>query len=312
MEKKKNWLIWVVLAAVVLICGGLTVKSLFDFGIIHIDKPYVPQYIDIGYNDLGSAKFLDGKTAWVSIFASDGSGSWDFTKQSDCDLRDEMLSYYPVAAEWIAGEGKKYGFSPEFVFAQSPDDSLLYYEAKFDMELLDSKEYKQINGVASDEWFFVDENIDSGAIREKYGCDNVVYAIFLNTPADYYNTAMAMAMFRKKLAYPYEMLWLPANSCCPAVVAHETLHTFGATDLYTFDGYGISYGQPFGFDIFCTENYPTDIMLSTADAETGEKLKDRITREITDITAYYIGWVNDPPFDVDGLEMIHSHFEKNG
>ncbi|MBR5090351.1 MAG: hypothetical protein IK093_13060 [Ruminiclostridium sp.] len=310
MGKKKSVLLWVALAAVILLCGGVTVWSLFHFSIIRIEKPYEPKYIDIDYNDLGSAKYLDGKTAWVSIFASDASGTWDFSRKEDCELRDTMLSYYPIAAAWISEQAQKYGKTPEFVYAESSDDALLYCEAEFSEELLESSEYKQINKLATDEWDFIAENIDIEAVRVEYGCENVVFALFLNTPEDYVPRAMAMCAVDKPLLRPYEMIWVPCSSGSPAVIAHETLHTFGAIDLYTYDGYKISYHSPMGFDAFCRKNYPNDIMLIQTDEKTGERLADRISNEITDMTAYYIGWLDEPPFDVDGKKMRHSQYEK--
>ena len=56
-----------------------------------------------------------------------------------------------------------------------------------------------------------------------------------------------------------------------------------------------------GFVDYCKENYPQDITFSTYDRETGERLPDRITQEITDITAYYIGWLENL--------LVHSQHE---
>lgn len=50
-------------------------------------------------------------------------------------------------------------------------------------------------------------------------------------------------------------------------------------------------------------------MLSTLDSETGVALPNRITQEITDITAYYIGWLETAPDCIDEYLLVHSQHE---
>ena len=74
----------------------------------------------------------------------------------------------------------------------------------------------------------------------------------------------------------------------PAVYAHETLHTFSAPDLYTTDpDFGITSRNLSGLQ----DKYPNDIMLTCSDLSTGEYVYDRITNEITEVTASYIGLI---------------------
>lgn len=95
----------------------------------------------------------------------------------------------------------------------------------------------------------------------------------------------------------------------PSVIIHEILHLFGAPDLYAPDAQDIGYLITMGFVDYCKENYPQDIMLSTYDRETDKRLPDRITQEITDITAYYIGWLETAPDCIDEYLLVHSQHE---
>ncbi|MBS7396858.1 MAG: hypothetical protein KIG32_00310, partial [Ruminiclostridium sp.] len=99
------------------------------------------------------------------------------------------------------------------------------------------------------------------------------------------------------------------SGVAPSVIAHEILHLYGAPDLYAFDTNNINYATTVGFVDYCRENVPQEIMLSTRDTETGELLSDRITQEITDITAYYIGWLDAAPECVDEYLLVHSQHE---
>lgn len=309
MSKTKKIVIGFILAVAVIAAGWYLIDSLFRFGII--PQPYVPKYLDLSEDELGSAVFLDGKTAIVSVFASDAANKWDLSREEDKELREKMLSCFPIACDWLTEQGKKYGRSPEFVYASDENDELLYYETEFtEQELLENYVFKEIYHIATAEWDYIKENIDSDRICETYGCKNIVYYFFLNTPEDYEYRACALPTMRVPMAEKYELVWIPSYYCCPSVVAHEMIHLFGAPDLYGDDGYDVSYGMGWGFEDFCYEKFPTDIMLSTFDAETGKMLEDRITREITDITAYYIGWLDEAPFDVDENRMWHSQFDK--
>nr|MCR4961854.1 hypothetical protein [Lachnospiraceae bacterium] len=41
------------------------------------------------------------------------------------------------------------------------------------------------------------------------------------------------------------------------------------------------------------DNLPNDIMFNCSDEVTGEYLYDGITNEISEVTAYYVGWLNE-------------------
>lgn len=120
-------------------------------------------------------------------------------------------------------------------------------------------------------------------------------------------------VYDKANAYPYELACLSkfadTDRIAPSIIAHEILHLFGAPDLYCFDAIGLNYGTTPEFVEYCRENNNKDIMLSTLDSETGVALPNRITQEITDITAYYIGWLETAPDFIDEYLLVHSQHE---
>ena len=97
-----------------------------------------------------------------------------------------------------------------------------------------------------------------------------------------------------------------------AVLLMGSIPVYGAQDMgispeagYSVEGTELSQTE----EALSGENVPQEIMLSTRDTETGELLSDRITQEITDITAYYIGWLDAAPECIDEYLLVHSQHE---
>ena len=77
----------------------------------------------------------------------------------------------------------------------------------------------------------------------------------------------------------------------PAVYAHEILHVFGAHDLYRGEEYSRAVTD------YIAANYPDEIMRSVA----GE---GRISEQISRITAYHLGWIDEIPETESFPELI--------
>ena len=71
------------------------------------------------------------------------------------------------------------------------------------------------------------------------------------------------------------------------------LHTFGAIDLYMADYSYDDYNITQDFVDYIENSDGNDIMYTTYDAYTNEPHYDEITNELTDIDAYYVGWLDD-------------------
>lgn len=312
---KKDIKLYVFLGAIIAACAVIVGYSLISFNVIRIPKPYKPQYIELSDDELGSAAKFEGTTALVSIFADDPEYSWDFSSDTFKARRDELLGYTRIAGDWLSEQARKYGRSAEFVCAESAEDDLLYHEAVFagEDDLLITGGFGNIlEGVGEPEWSFIDENVDNSAIRDKYNCDNIVYLFFVNVGEEA-GSSQAFAVYDRPHAKPYEYCLYAdrrgENMLYASVIAHEIIHTFGAPDLYNPDTLRCEFEFTGELVEYCKENYPTDIMLSTKDPDSGVRLEDKINNEITDMTAYYIGWLDEAPFDVDGFKAVHSQHE---
>lgn len=312
-KKTKKALILVVFAALISI--GVIIWSLFHFNIIRVPKPYQPKYIELSEDELGSAKRLEGMTAIVSIFSNDEEYQWDFDKAEDCARRDELISCVGVAADWLKAQGKIYGKELDFIFAKSSEDGLFCYTADFPEDIVLSGMQAMIlfhNGY--EQWDYIRNTVKNDEIYEKYHCDNIVYLFFENSPEDSSANSAAFAVYDRALDYPYEFCAIANFSGSvksgASVIAHEIIHTFGAPDLYEADTLKVCFETNDELVEYVKENYPDDIMLTTHDPSSGERLIDRITNRITDITAYYIGWIDEAPVDIDEFKLVHSQFDK--
>ena len=303
----------VLLVLVLAASAAVIIYSLDHYGVI--DLFYEPRYIDIAYEDLGSAKKLEGRTAMVAIFASDSAGRWDFNEEESISRRGEFFDHTAIAAEWLTEQGKKYGKELEFCYPKDENDELLYYEHDFgDIRLYDWFTTVYFTKTAYNEWDFIEAAIDSDRIKETLGCDNIVYYFFLNYHEDNPSYALMMMAVHEPLEKPYEIVWDPYQTrqklSDPIVIAHETLHLFGAPDLYAEKVNCGDYDVSQGFVDHCGLYRRTDIMYVTGGIHDRTRVFDRIDAEITDITAYYLGWTDSVPWQVDWYKAYHSQFDR--
>ncbi len=290
---------------------GIIIFELFYFGVLG----YEPHYLDLTSDQLGSAKKLEGRTAMVTIFASDKKSKWDFTQEECIAKRRRFLDSTKVAADWLIEQGKNYDKTLEFCYAADENDELLYYEHDFGgICLFDTFTQKLRSYKAPDEWDFIENNIDSELIKEKLGCDNVAYYFYLNYGENNkYGCAMLMVKTIPNQK-PYEIVWAPYQQKerikDPLSIAHETLHLFGAIDLYIGEkGYN-TFNVPEEMPDYARTHCPTDIMYISGGILDRTISFDKIDAEITDITAYYLGWTEKAPSVVDWYRMYRSQFDR--
>ena len=305
---KKTYLLIVAVFAI-LASLGVIVYSLFHFRVINTGVTEKNYYIEL--DNAGSAGKAVGNTAVVSVFASDNSTRWDFSDDEDVARRKQFLGYIDVAADYIEKCADEWDKSISFFYAED-ENSDLYYEAFFDIECVDMK--MAIKKSAPVQWEYINNNIDVETIKEKYSCENVIFLMFINTEQGSEINSFALTTYDEEMAYPYEICFISRyyydDPASPSVIAHEMLHVFGAPDLYAYDSYGINYNVWLDFISYCQENVPNDLMLTTFDKETGVRLTDKITNEISEITAYYIGWLDTAPAEIDEYRLVHSQHER--
>ena len=249
-----------------------------------------PSHDRLPLHTLGSAEELSGRTVVVSVFAEDINTRWELDdRRNDLELYYSIYDYLRIAVQWITDRGAEYGVDDiEFIWDWDRHDDLFcwaYFNADFPAAVE--------NGMSETyAWDHIKRGIDSEALLEKYDADNIIYMMYFNTP--YSNPVSACTRnYYEGMPEPYEIcyMFMKDNNygLNPGVFAHEILHTFGAPDLYGEDPqYGITeeYAQ------YAAENRTNDIMRFVGNVYTYEVPYDRIVNEITEITAYYLGWTD--------------------
>ena len=145
---------------------------------------------------------------------------------------------------------------------------------------------------ALDEAFaqWTEEELSYERLLQEYGADGIATCMFVNAPGRSYaivydgedNVRESLVMFVRNDKGTEEE---------PAVYAHEILHVFGAHDLYRGEEYSRAVTD------YIAANYPDEIMRSVA----GE---GRISEQISRITAYHLGWIDEIPETESFPELI--------
>ncbi|MBR1798070.1 MAG: hypothetical protein IJ757_08720 [Clostridiales bacterium] len=251
-------------------------------------------------NTGGSAGDLEGRTIVITIFVSDENYVWEPIGE-DIASAVKVRDFLGIAADFLeraaAGYGRKAWFTTDFISNRD-----LCYTVEFDSVVAD--EDIVYNGqIDNMMWQFIGENINEEALRQEYRADNVVYMAVMDTDVrsdvitctrNWYPGMPSEA----EIVYLFNFDYGQLNP--PAVYAHEILHTFGAPDYYMSS---YEYGITDEFVNYVQRQMYNDIMYSCSDVQTGEYLYDRITNEVSELTAYYVGLIDSSEIaDEWGLE----------
>lgn len=241
---------------------------------------------DWGQSKTGSAKYLDGSTVIVSIFLEDTTASW--TEQD----RTLVMHNMDVTNDFLVAEGKRYGKSVNLIY-DIEEHTDLEYHFKYGKAFPGSTDSKddtdEVKNFVSDMTDYLHTQIPAQDIMKKYNVNSIGYLFFIDNEAD---AATAYHYYVDYQGYYYEefafinLRWeSTGNNVNPDAYAHEILHLFGARDLYYTDQ---TDGITREFVDYVAEEKSKDIMLGfCADAVT---YHDSISSEITNITAYFLGW----------------------
>lgn len=243
----------------------------------------------------GSAKYLDGSTILVSLFIEDTESSWSLEDQ------ELVMSKMNLAVDFLIEEGNSYGKSVNLIYDINEHPDLAYtvsYANSIDdsddsaLELLDyMTEY-------------IDDNIPTQDLLASYDVDSIAYMCFLNKEGISYTFPYYEGDSR---IYYYETCYMflqcDGDYEPPSVYAHEMLHLFGARDLYSTNQ---TDGITKDFVQYIETNYPNEIMLTTYD-ENWNNVQDHVSNDLSDITAYFIGWLDTIP-ELDTYPSIRSSY----
>lgn len=257
---------------------------------------------------LGSACKLDGNIVVVSIFVNDHDYSWNFSDSNDTTTRDNTLTYLGIATDWITECGKTWNKEPKFIYDWK-ENTDLYYEATISCDITD-EENDPTSYVAQ----YIQNSIDEKQLLTKYDADSIVYVTYLNTSSENKSVSFSIP-YTDDSEYTQEVCYMLLNVEneieSPAGYAHEILHVFGAPDLYTSEDPAFNCNIDDAYVKYCKTAHANDIMETTYDVNTGDSYYDHISNELSDVTAYYIGWT-DTCKDVTDYNLQQSHYILTG
>ena len=186
------------------------------------------------FRNLGSAKNLSGSTYVLIIFVSQEDGA-EWTQEEVSGVYDRIFE----AFSWIKEQDRRFGVKTDFslfVLGDKRKISIDYFPSgPFDGDLSNGmiKTAMSAAGYTSDFDFL-------GYAKNKTGCDNCIVYVCCNSRGRSYALSQNRTLFHYNLKFGYNPVMLEGcvlfRDCMPAVIAHETLHLFGAVDLY--DVYG--------------------------------------------------------------------------
>ncbi len=228
----------------------------------------------------GTAKRLNGKTAIVSVFASDSKVKWNFSKEKDIVRFGHTHEYLGVAAQWIMDQAAQYGVRCELVW------DWMKYNTLFRTHTFSGSMVTQTGVNWSAYIDYIDKQIPTDDVMRELDAENILYIFFYNSPQS--NPVGSYA-------YPYHEL--PSNvggyefvcmftgefnqETTPGTYAHEILHLFGVPDIYAKND---AYNMSDAFIKAYKKKYPRDIM---AGASTNKY--DHVQFTFSPLVAYYAG-----------------------
>lgn len=300
----------IIIAAAVLVLAVYVAIMLNNYGVISFERIFKKQYdLSFSMGEHGTAGIAEGNTVLVSVFVTADGMAWDETE--DAELIEQQRENIAVAAEWLTEQAELYGKEFTFVYDWEEDAQLRYYaELKRSMLYIGGN----INDGYNYLWDYINNEIPSQQLVDRYEAANIVYLVFYNT-----DNGNCIPPFTEDTNFSpessYDIVMLPTvysegiQHLSPPVIAHEILHTFGAPDLYRTGTYVNQYGMNSEFMQYCEENYANEIMLHTYDKEQLMMYFGYIPMEITEVTAYYIGWLDEMPEILDEYGLHYSQHD---
>lgn len=292
--RKKLMLIFIFVFSAWSLSGCVPVKLMEFYFIQETEPVFEPEMkeMEIDFSEFeGSAGHLSGRVVVVTVLVSDQSSQWT------SNTREKVRQKMKIACSYIEDNAENYGQNLEIFYDNGRREGLVY-ETYYDGEI---KDYYDLVSGQADEYLdtileVVFSQVDEEEIMKSYNADSIAFVGVVNKSGCSY-------------AYPYSSEYAVRyyNECAcvfysdetfaeeepPAVYAHEILHLFGARDLYESSN---TQQNDFVSDQYryIESNYSNEIMYTTYD-ENGYAVHERITNELSSITAYYLGWDNEIP-----------------
>lgn len=232
----------------------------------------------------GWGKNIDGRTVVVSVFADCEDCVW--TEEALRDYEEYELKSLGIACDWISSQTAGYGARTQLIYDWSEDGDL-----KQRAQIAGRLTGKRPDADAVDVYLNTLEQ-DRSRLLRRYKTDSLIYIFFTDTDAD--NDYPSLSYMWMKEGDPEDEFTIIYRSVCgewesPAVYAHEILHLFGALDFYTVEGSGYDSGVTEEYVRHLEETGSNDIMFTICDISTGLQNYDKITNDMSEVDAYYLG-----------------------
>ena len=262
--------------------AAVTSTSAAPFPTVPPDAPVRTDGID-GSFGIGSASILRGKNILVSLFLTTPDNTFTEEEKKIC------LQRLKEAAIYIEETASGYGVETQLILDWSEESSQdLCMEKTVDFTISDDSDFMDALDEAFAQW--TEEDLSYERLLQEYGADGIATCMFVNAPGRSYaivydgedNVMESLVMFARNDKGTEEE---------PAVYAHEILHVFGAHDLYNGEEYSREVTD------YIAASYPDEIMRSVA----GE---GKISEQISRITAYHLGWIDEIPETESFPELI--------
>ena len=211
--------------------------------------------------DLGPAAKLVGDIQLLLVFVSTPEHPWS---------QEEIINFFNVvqtSKDFILDEAERYGV-PLSLSAQ-------YFEASIPSEF-DGSDLSNID--LSWYWYLVKNYFHTDgmvsmheAYEERFGKDNTPFLFIFNTPYRNitYSADLLFPNWLEEFSIYYGQQPLRDN-----LIVHELMHQYGAVDLYDLSSEGV--------EEISEQIFPDSVMLRQEGTE------------IDELTAYLIGWIDDP------------------
>lgn len=222
---------------------------------------------------LGSAPFLKGKNILVSIFAATPESS--FSHEEQLRALDKLGS----AVSYIETKAAEYNMELELLYDWTKYDDLCA-EAETDFVINESSDYIELLDEEIKKWF--SELISYEELLKKYDAQGIATCVFVNNPGISYAIVYDGTDNEKESIILFTGNYYQKGAEeSAATYAHEILHVFGAHDLYE--------GAEFTKEAtdYLGQRYPDEIMIDVSESD-----KLVITRSISPVTAYHLGWLD--------------------
>ena len=222
---------------------------------------------------LGSATYLRGRNVLISLFVTTPESSFSDNEKA------AALEKVGTAVSYLEKQAASYGVEAEFVydFAEHPD---LVLEVQTDFAINEEEDF--VDRLDEEIALWKEELVSYEKVKASYEADGIAMLIYVNNPGISYAIVYDGTDSQQETVILFTQdYYRPGKAEAATVYAHEILHLFGAHDLYEEAEFTREVPE------YVALTYPEEIMYTV------EESGGKITAEISEITAYHLGWIEE-------------------